>query len=591
MQPTDDGVLLRQYAENHSDEAFAALVARHVNLVYSVAVRCVGDPHQAEEVAQVVFILLARKAQLRHDKALSSWLFQTTRLTASNFVRSETRRHRRELEAHMRSVLNDPGNDLWPRIAPMLDDAVAELNETDRHAILLRFYEGRNLREVGAALGASEDAAEKRVSRAVEKLRAIFAKRGVTVGTSGLVVVISANAVQAAPVGLAVAISTAAALAGTAIVTTATATAIKAVTMTALQKTLIAGLTALVAVTVGLRLYKTANERALRMASNAEPTPQAAEEGASRMSEQPTQVSAGAAIVPVEVPQSPTALDWYRRGDAYRSEQKYDEALAAYTKAIELIEQRLPPEPWFEHVYFARACLYDGNQVEAKRDYAKAIADYTKALELAPKLYSPRFNRALNYTHLRQFDNAVADYSTLIEDSDTDFSRNGNGRTNCLSRAYEYRGRAYHDSGKDHAKAIADYDAALFFEPARDDETSIQWRRGLCYRALQQNDKAMDVATLLSERALKWATAPGDSDADRDSAHTSARWASEIFEHKQPYQLEVLAAVEAKAGRFSEAVQDQKRALALLTAETAQHRPAMQARLELYQAGKTLRAE
>src|SRR5215212_10429969 len=122
MLPTDDGALLRQFAENHSHEAFAALVTRHVNLVYSIALRCVGDPHQAEEVAQAVFILLAKKAaQLRHDKALSSWLFQTTRFTASNLIRGETRRHRREQEAHVQSVLNEPGDDLWPRIAPLLD--------------------------------------------------------------------------------------------------------------------------------------------------------------------------------------------------------------------------------------------------------------------------------------------------------------------------------------------------------------------------------------------------------------------------------------------------------------------------------------
>ena len=254
MQPTDDSVLLRQYAENHSDEAFAALVTRHINLVYSVALRCVGDPHQAEEVAQAVFILLAKKAaQLRHDKALSSWLFQTTRLTASNFIRGETRRHRREQEAHMQSVLNDPATGVWPRIAPLLDDAVAGLNEKDRDAIVLRFYEGRSLREVGAALGASEDAAEKRVSRAVERLREFFAKRGVTVGASGLVVVISANAVQAAPVGLVVTISTAAALAGTTLTTTATATATKAIAMTTLQKTLIA---ATLAAAVGTGIYE-----------------------------------------------------------------------------------------------------------------------------------------------------------------------------------------------------------------------------------------------------------------------------------------------------------------------------------------------
>src|SRR5881396_3155975 len=222
MQSTDDSALLRQYLEDHSDAAFAALVTRHINLVYSVALRHVGDPHQAEEITQAVFILLARKApQLRHDKALSSWLFQATRLTASNFVRGETRRHRREQEAHMQAILDESGNDVWRQIAPLLDTAIASLSEKDRQAIVLRFYEGRNLRDVGAALGASEDAAEKRVSRAVEQLREFFAKRGVTVGASGLVVVMSANAVQAAPVGLATSVSTTAA---TTALSTATAT-------------------------------------------------------------------------------------------------------------------------------------------------------------------------------------------------------------------------------------------------------------------------------------------------------------------------------------------------------------------------------
>src|SRR5215203_5984870 len=133
MQPTDDNLLLRQFAENHSDEAFAALVTRYINLVYSVALRCVGDPHQAEEVAQAVFLILAKKAgQLRHEKALSSWLFQTTRLTAANFLRSETRRHCREQEAYMQSTLNEPGDDPWPSISPLLDSAVEGLSDKDR---------------------------------------------------------------------------------------------------------------------------------------------------------------------------------------------------------------------------------------------------------------------------------------------------------------------------------------------------------------------------------------------------------------------------------------------------------------------------
>src|ERR1035438_5528266 len=105
MQPADDSALLRQYAANHSDEAFAELVTRHINLVYSVALRHVGDPHQAQEIAQAVFISLDKKAlQLRRDTALSSWLFQATRLTASNFVRSQIRRQRREQEAYGQSL-------------------------------------------------------------------------------------------------------------------------------------------------------------------------------------------------------------------------------------------------------------------------------------------------------------------------------------------------------------------------------------------------------------------------------------------------------------------------------------------------------
>src|ERR1035438_8442928 len=128
MQPTDDSALLRQYAENNSDEAFAALVTRHINLGYSVALRQMGNPHQAEKIPQAVFIILAKKAaQLRHDQALSSWLFQATRLTANNFIRSESRRRHREEEAYMQSVLDEAGTEVWPKIAPLLDSAVAGL--------------------------------------------------------------------------------------------------------------------------------------------------------------------------------------------------------------------------------------------------------------------------------------------------------------------------------------------------------------------------------------------------------------------------------------------------------------------------------
>jgi RNA polymerase sigma factor (sigma-70 family) len=228
MQPPDDSELLRQYAENQSDEAFAALVARHVNLVYSVALRSAGNTHAAEEIAQAVFIILSKKAgQLRHARALSSWLFQTTRLTANNFLRSEIRRQRREQEAQdMQTILNEAEPALWPKIAPLVDGAVSDLREKDRRAILLRFYEGRNLREIGQVLGTSEDAAEKRVQRALDKLRKFFAKRGVGSTTAVIAGTISAHSVQVAPIGLAKTISAVALTKGAA-VSTSTLTLIK----------------------------------------------------------------------------------------------------------------------------------------------------------------------------------------------------------------------------------------------------------------------------------------------------------------------------------------------------------------------------
>lgn len=204
MQSLADSELLRLYSERGSEEAFAALTERHVNLVYSVAFRESGNAHHAQEITQAVFIILARKAaQLRRDKALSGWLFQTTRLTAKNFVRGEMRRQRRDQEAFMESTLNQTANEAWPQMAHLLDPAVESLREKDRRAIVLRFYEGRNLREVGIAMGASEAAAEKRVNRALEKLRRIFHKRSTALSLAAIAGAAAGNSVHAAPAGLA----------------------------------------------------------------------------------------------------------------------------------------------------------------------------------------------------------------------------------------------------------------------------------------------------------------------------------------------------------------------------------------------------
>ncbi len=258
---TDDRNLLRQYAEKHSQEAFAALVSRHVNLVYSVALRLVRSPQLAEEVSQSVFTDLARQAQgLAPDTILTAWLYQVARRTAIDVIRHESRRQLREQVAYELTAMNATAAD-WTHVEPLLDEAMQALDDTDRAAVLLRFFENKSLREVGAALGASDDAAQKRVSRAVERLREFFAKRGVAIGAGGLAVVISANAVQAAPAGLAAAISSAAVLAGTTVAATTTATITKAIAMTTLQKTLIV---TTLAVTAGAGIYEAHQASILR---------------------------------------------------------------------------------------------------------------------------------------------------------------------------------------------------------------------------------------------------------------------------------------------------------------------------------------
>ena len=222
MQESQDSELLRRYAREKSDAAFAALVARHVNMVYSAALRKIGNPAAAQEITQAVFIILAQKAnRLLPHPALSGWLYQTTRLTAANFQRTEIRRTRREQEAYMQSLSRRTEPELWTQIMPLLEDAMGDLGEKDRNALALRFFEGKTFQEIGTAFRVSENAARKRTDYALEKLRAYFFKRGVTSTTGSIAAAMSANSVHAAPAMLA---KTAAAMALAKGATTSTST-------------------------------------------------------------------------------------------------------------------------------------------------------------------------------------------------------------------------------------------------------------------------------------------------------------------------------------------------------------------------------
>ena len=222
MPEVDDHELLAEFARSESETAFAALVARYVNLVYSAGLRFTGNPHHAEEITQAAFIILARRAgSLRRGVVLGGWLYQTARLTAANFMKGEIRRHQREQEAYMQSTLNGTDAAAWEQIAPLLDEAMGGLGETDRNAVVLRFFQNKTAAEAATALKLTEAATHKRTSRALEKLRAFFAKRGMTLSVTVIAGAVSASSVQAAPVGLAATI-TATTVKGTAISATLT---------------------------------------------------------------------------------------------------------------------------------------------------------------------------------------------------------------------------------------------------------------------------------------------------------------------------------------------------------------------------------
>jgi RNA polymerase sigma factor (sigma-70 family) len=253
--------LLGQFTREQSQDAFTALVSRHLSLVYYAALRQVRSAHLAEEVSQAVFTNLAcNAAKLKPDTILTAWLYQVACHTAIDVVRREARRQAREQIAVQMSATADRPAD-WSQIEPLLDEALQSLEGRDRAAVLLRYFENKSLREVGEALGASEDAAQKRVSRALDRMRDFFAQRKITVGAGALAALLSAHALQAVPASLVGTIATGAVAASTALSQSTAIAVTKTIAMTTLQKI---GITALAAGALVVGVYQARQVSKLR---------------------------------------------------------------------------------------------------------------------------------------------------------------------------------------------------------------------------------------------------------------------------------------------------------------------------------------
>jgi len=250
-----DAELLRQFVSQRAEDAFAELVNRHIDVVYSAACREMrGDVSAAEDVTQLVFIELVRKAPTLPDHpTLAGWLYTCVRYVSANLRRADRRRKMRDEEARAMNELTQPNaNDpMWQEIRPVLDDAMHELDEADRDAVLLRFFEGKSLREVGAALCLTENAARMRVDRALEKLRRALVRRRVNSTSSALASALAVGMVAAPPALMAMV--TRSALAAASISAASTPSLLGAMTMT---KTTMAGLGALAVAAVSVLLWQ-----------------------------------------------------------------------------------------------------------------------------------------------------------------------------------------------------------------------------------------------------------------------------------------------------------------------------------------------
>jgi RNA polymerase sigma factor (sigma-70 family) len=205
MAEQEDMSLVREFAESGSEPAFAELVRRHVDMVYCAALRRVSHAHDAEDVTQVVFLILARKAKkLSPRTVVAGWLYETTRFTSKKLLRARLRREIRQQDAAMQTVNSEVASEeTWSRVGPLLEEGMEKLSANERAILVMRFFENKSAAETAGVLGIGEWAAHKRTVRAVDKLRHHFSKNGVTLTSVIIGATISGNSVQAAPIGLA----------------------------------------------------------------------------------------------------------------------------------------------------------------------------------------------------------------------------------------------------------------------------------------------------------------------------------------------------------------------------------------------------
>ncbi|HEY1171866.1 MAG TPA: sigma-70 family RNA polymerase sigma factor [Verrucomicrobiae bacterium] len=576
----EDTALLRDYVDNRSEAAFSALVKRHLPLVYSVALRRTSKPHIAEEIAQSVFCLLADKARtIRSEAALASWLHQTACLMTAKYWRTEYRRQHRELEAAQMIQPQPTVETPWDDIAPHLDEAMSELPEQERIALLLRFFQGKSFVQVGMTLGVTEDAARMRVNRALEKLRSLLEAKKVACTTGLLGAFLLEHSAQAVPPGVEGSVQAAALKAAHAASTASLLGGLLTGFTTAKLKTVTIGIALCV---VGLGLYfadrpspknhriETRNSKAI-IRENSVVTSNTI--NAKTSIRRPAISGKNTAQV---TPQSTEARELYDLGWKLQQEKKYDEALDAYGRSIALLDQGIGRWNAFKDVYFSRASLYAD-----LKDYEKSIADHTRRLELDPKYYSSRHNRALYYSYLGKMDEAIADYSVIIDDRDIDYSTYSHPKEEAIALAYEYRGRIYEDR-KEYDKALADYSNSILNDPTGGHSMLVYWRRSKLHQKIGRKDLAIIDLDIMSERAMELAATSKSNSRSNEEPLMIVSKAMEVLKESEPYHLEAAAAVNSRYGKYDSAIRYQELALKRAVNISNEERAVMEARLALY---------